>query len=262
MTEEATETNENNQATDSLITEQPSALNFAEGKPDGFPDDFWDAEKKAPAVDKLFNSYTQEKKRAEGLRVKLSKGEYEGKAPENVAEYTLSLSDELRPLVPNDDPLLQVAREAAKAKGMPKEMFDSTFTPIIAKLAELKSAAEKPPSPEEIEAERLAKIEKLGPGGDKVVSALGAFIDQLHKGGTFSQAEAIAAKNMVFDADSARVMNKLRMMAGGRDQVPVEMTVETNSASRSDVETKMAKAMLAGNEAEYTKYSGMLARMQ
>lgn len=247
-------------APDTLITDAPPAVDFTQGKPDGFPDDFWDAEKKAPVVDKLFNAYSQEKKRADGLRVKLSKGEFEGKAPEDIKEYTLTLDDKLKPLVPDDDPLLHVAREAAKAKGMPKEMFDSTFTPIIAKLAELKAQSEaSAPTEEEIAAARQAEIEKLGPTGHRIVESIHGFIKEAQANGTFSESEANAAKRMVFDADTARVMNKLRMMAGGRDQVPVEVPVD-NKASRSDVETKMAKALVEGNEAEYTKFSQMLAR--
>jgi hypothetical protein len=74
---------------------------------------FWDAEKKAPVVEKLFESYAQQKARAEGLRVKLSKGEFEGKAPEDIKEYVLELSDELKPLVPDDDPMMNAAKEAA-----------------------------------------------------------------------------------------------------------------------------------------------------
>lgn len=259
MTEETT-TTETTTSSDSLITDQPAALDFANGRPETFPAEFWDEEKKAPALDRLFNSYTQEKRRAEGLRVKLSKGEFEGKAPEDIKEYTLELSDELKPLVPEGDPLMEAAKLSAKEAGLPKEAFAKFITPIVAKLAELKGNIQEP-TPEEIEADRLAKIEKLGPSGQRIVDNVGAFIKQMQASGTFSEAEAAAAKSMVFDADSARVMNKLRMMAGVKDEVPMDLPVD-GSASRSDIETKMAKAMLDNNEEEYKKYSNLLARMR
>lgn len=245
---------------DTLITPAPAPIDFTQGKPDGFPDEFWDGEKKTAKVDDLFNAWSQEKKRAEGLRVKLSKGEFEGKPPEDIKEYQLELSDELKPLVPEDDPIYNAARQAAKEAGFPKEAFSKFMLPVISKLAELKKDSDTPPSEEEKAAARKAEIDKIGPTGQRVVQAVGTFIDQLKSNGTLSEAEAKAAKNMVFDADSARVMNKLRMMAGGRDQVPIEIPVD-DKASRADIETKMAKAMLDGNEADYNKYSQMLARM-
>lgn len=247
-------------ASDSLITDAKPALDFSLGKPEGFPDEFWDAEKKVPVVDKLFDSYTQQKLRADGLRVKLSKGEFEGKPPEDIKEYVLELSDELKPLVPEDDRLFNTARQAAKDAGLPKEAFAKFMLPIITEMAKAKAEHEAPATPEEIEADRIAKVEKLGPSGHKIVDAVGSFITQLQARGTFSEQEAVAAKNMVFDADSAKVMNKLRMMAGDSSQVPVDVPIESG-ASRQDVETKMAAAMMANNEAEYTKYSNMLSRM-
>ncbi len=248
------------QTNDSLITDAPAAIDFSAGKPEGFPDDFWDADKKSPALDKLYNGYTQEKKRAEGLRQKLSKGEFDGKAPEDIKEYVLELSDELKPLVPDDDPIYNAAKLAAKDAGLPKEAFSKFMLPIITELAKHKSEAEAPPSAEQIEADRLAEVEKLGPSGGKIVEAVGSFIKQLEAGGTFSKEEAEAARLMTFNADSARVMNKLRMMAGGRDQVPIDVPIDSK-ASRMDVESKMSKAMFEGNEADYLKYSSMLSKM-
>lgn len=244
---------------DSLLADQTPALDFSVGKPEGFPDDFWDAEKKAPAVDKLFNSYQQEKRRAEGLRVKLSKGEYEGKAPEDIKEYVLELDDSLKAIVPEGDPLMQAAKEAAKAAGLPKDAFSKFMTPVISKLAEFKAQAETPLSDDEIAEIRKAEISKLGPTGDRIVSAVGSFIAQMEANGTLSKDEAAAARAMATTADAVRVLNKFRSMSGMPDQVPVDMPVGDHS-SLEEIKVKMAKAMMDGNEAEYNKYSLMLAK--
>lgn len=246
-------------ASESLITEQPAGLDFSLGKPEGFPDDFWDAEKKAPSIDKLYNSYAMEKKRAEGLRIKLSKGEFEGKPPEDIKEYAVELSEELKPLVPDGDPMFEAARMGAKEAGMSKEQFGKFMPVVLSKLAELNAAANAPKSPEEQAAERSAEIAKLGPNGSRVVEAVGAFIAQMQAGGTFSESEAKVAKEMAFNADAVKVLNKLRMMAGGNDQVPVDVPVDV-AASRSDISQQMAKAMMAGDEAGYNKFAAMLAK--
>lgn len=244
---------------DSLLNEVNNAVDFTAGKPEGFPDDFWDADKNAPAVDKLYKEFQNRDKIAKDLRVKLSRGEFTGQAPADINEYIVELSDELKPIVPDGDPLFDAARQAAKDAGLPKEAFSKFMTPIISKLAELKAQQDQGPSEAEIEQFRSEEIAKLGPAGTKVVSAVGAFIDQLHSGGTFSDAEAATAKAMANSAEAVKVLNKLRMMSGAPDQVPVEIPVDTK-ASRSDIEAKMAKAFASKNEEEYKKYSAMLTR--
>jgi hypothetical protein len=256
MTEQTTETAE--VAPDSLITPENEAVDFAT-KPEGFPDDFWDAEKNSPNVDKLYKEFQNRDKIAKDLRVKLSKGEFTGKPPEDIAEYTVELAEELKPLVPDDDPLFNAARQAAKDAGLPKEAFAKFMTPVIEKLAEMKQQMEAPLSEEQLQEAKNAEIAKLGQSGHRIVSAVGKYIDTLQASGTFSAAEAKAAKDMATTAEAVRVLNKFRMMSGGQDQVPVDMPVD-DRASKADIESKMAAAMLSQNEAEYNKYAAMLAK--
>lgn len=262
MTEEALAPEAEALPADSLLNDAPSPLDFTSGKPEGFSDEYWDAEKNAANVDKLYKDFQNRDKIAKDLRVKLSKGEYEGKPPENIADYLVEIPDALKESVPNDDPLLQSAREAAKAAGLPKEVFNKFMGPMIAKVAELQAQALdgfKEQTPEEISAARQVEIDKLGPTGNKIVGAVGSFIQQLEAGGTFSPSEAAAVKAALNNAEVVRAFNKLRTMSGGHDQVPIEMPIDER-ASLMDVQDKMAKAMLSGNEAEYLKYSSLLAK--
>jgi len=64
---------------------------------------------------------------------------------------------------------------------------------------------------------------------------------------------------MANSADAVRVLNKLRMLSGGQDQVPIDMPIDMR-ASKADIESKLGAAMLAGNEAEYAKLSNMLQK--
>lgn len=255
MTEEAVVAPE---VTDTLITPETTPIDFA-SKPEGFPDDFWDTDKNSPNVDKLYKEFQNRDKIAKDLRVKLSKGEFTGQPPADINEYTMELTDELKPLVPDDDPLFNAARQAAKDAGLPKESFARFMQPIVAKLAEIKAQQDTPLTAEEIQVQRDAEISKLGPSGPRIVQAVGSFIDKLQAGGTFSEAEAKVAKQMANSADAVRVLNKLRMMGGGQDQVPLDMPID-DRASKADIEGKMAAAMMSGNEAEYNKYAAMLSK--
>lgn len=262
MTEEVAEQNtetETKPADNSLLSDTPEPLDFTNGRPETFPEDFWDGEKNSPDINKLFLSYDQEKRRAEGLRVKLSKGEFEGKAPKDVSEYALELSDELKAIAPDDDPLIASAKEAALAAGMPKEAFGKFMMPMIQKVAELAKQANEPPSEEEIKAAKAEELAKLGSNGKVVVQAVNGFIESLTASGKFSAKEAETLKEMVKTADSVRVLNKFRMMVNG-NSVPVDLPV-TDSTSRDEIAAKMAKAALSGDEIGYNKYAKQLHEM-
>jgi hypothetical protein len=241
---------------DSLLVDAPKALDFAQGRPEEFPEEFWDAEKATVDANKLAAAWQQEKKRAEGLRVKLSKGEFEGKAPADVSEYKLELSDELKAIAPDDDRLMAKAREAAKEAGLPKEAFSKMMLPLIQEVAALQAELTKPPSQEEIQAAKTAELEKLGPNGAAVVQAVNSYIDSLTTTGKFSQAEAAVIRSMATSAESIKVLNKFRMMTNP-SSVPVNLPV-TDTSSREEISNKMAKAALAGDEIEYKKYSKLL----
>lgn len=261
MTEAATETTQepvtqDAKPSDSLL-ESVATMDFSVGKPENFPAEFWNEEAKAPDIDKLFNAHQAEKKRAEGLRAKLSRGEFDGKAPDDVKEYTLELSDELKPLVPDNDPIMETLRLSAKEAGMPKEMFSKLLAPAIAKLAEIKAGIEKEPTEEEIAEARSAEIAKLGEGGHKIIGAVKGFVDQLEAEGLFSKEEALTARSMANNADAVRVFNKLRTLSSIGNNVPLDIPL-SQQASRSDIEREVAKALASGNEADYNKYSAML----
>lgn len=242
---------------DSLLSATATgSLDFTAGKPADFPDDYWDAEKNTPNVERLYNDFKNRDKIAKDLRVKLSRGEFESKPPEDINEYVVELTDAIKA----DDPLLTAAKQAAKEAGLPKEAFSKFMQPVIAKVLELAQAQSAEPSEEEIAEIRNAEIAKLGPTGHKIVSAVGAHIDSLTKGGTFSESEASALKASLTNVEVVRAYNKLRMLTGGQDQVPLEMPIDVR-ASRMDIEQKLGEAMRTGNEAEYLKYSSMLAKM-
>lgn len=257
--EEEKKTETVSEKSDSLITDD-KGFDFSDGRPEDFPEEFWDAEGNKPNINELFKAYDQNKRRADGLRVKLSKGEFEGKAPEDIAEYKLELPEDIKTLVPADDPLLTAAKNAAKESGIPVELFSKFVTPIVNEMYTNFMEANKEPTADEIEADRQVEIEKLGPGGNRIVSAVGAYINEMRSTGILSEAEAKTAREMAYSADAVRVLNKLRI-SSGRSNIPVEVPIDEKS-SLNDLERKLATAINAGNESDAAKYTAQINKIK
>lgn len=249
MTEEST-TTETTETTSLLDAVQPENI-FANGKPEGLPDDFWDAEKKAPVAEKLYEAYNHEKNRAEGLRKKLSKGEFEGGAPEDIKEYVVELDEAMKVIVPDNDPLFEAARESAKAAGLPKEAFAKFMGPIIAKIAEMQP---KEPTAEEQAAYRAAELEKLGPSGLKVAANVKAFIGELQSKGVLMAEDVKAVQSMITDADQLRAFNRIRAAMTNTQGVPSQPQISSQSGpSKAELEAALVAAATARDEAKYNE---------
>lgn len=242
----------------SLLDAVQSSDIFSKGKPEGFPDDFWDAEKNAPVAEKLYEAYNHEKNRAEGLRKKLSKGEFEGQAPEDAKEYVLELDDKLKPIVPENDPLFEAAREAAKQAGLPKDKFQKFMQPIIEKIAELQP---KEPTAEEIAAYRAQELEKLGPSGLKIAANVKAFVGELQAKGILMEEDVKAVQGMITTADSLRAWNRIRAAMGNTQDVPVGNDMLDTKASRVELEKQLAAAAAARDEDTYNAIAAKLVKL-
>lgn len=251
MTEETTavESTETATVSESLLDAVQSSNIFANGKPEGFPDDFWDADKNAPVTEKLYEAYTHEKNRAEGLRKKLSKGEFEGGAPEDIKEYVVELDDNLKTIVPDGDPLFEAAREAAKQAGLPKDAFAKFVKPVIAKIAEL---APKEPTAEEVQAYKAAELEKLGPSGLKVAANVKAFIGELEAKGVLLADDVKAVQGMITNADQLRAFNRIRNAMTNTQDVPSQPQISGQSGpSKAELEAALVAAANARDEEKY-----------
>lgn len=249
MTEEATTITAEPPANDSLLDVVQSANIFANGKPEGFPDDFWDAEKKTPVAEKLYEAYNHEKNRAEGLRKKLSKGEFEGGAPEDVKDYVVEMDEAMKAIVPDGDPLFEAAREAAKQAGLPKEAFAKFMGPVLAKLAEL---SPKEPTAEEMATYKAAELEKLGPSGLKVAANVKAFIGELEAKGVLMADDVKAVQGMITNADQLRAFNRIRNAMTNTQDVPSQPQISNQSGpSKAELEAALVAASNARDEDKY-----------
>lgn len=254
-------------ASDSLLdtpeanSPDPSALDFSKGKPEGFPDDFWDAEKNAPKVQDLYSKYQEAEQRAKGLRDKLAKGAQN--APKDPKEYEVKLSDEVAKVIKSDDPMIEEARKVAHKYGLSKE----TFNGFMAEMAEFvaKAAGQQPAQdPEALKAEAEAykseQLAKLGETGPQIVRAVAAWGSELAAQGYFTEADHKAFKDMAYSAESVRVLNLLRSMVGGGKEVP--MAPASDGLSRAELEAELVKAFTSGDEAKYNEIERKIGSMR
>lgn len=248
MTEEAIVTAEV-PASESLLDAVQTENVFSKGKPEGLSDEFWDTEKNAPVAEKLYEAYNHEKNRAEGLRKKLSKGEFEGGAPEDIKEYVVELDDAMKAIVPDGDPLFEAAREAAKQAGLPKEAFAKFMGPVIAKIAEMQP---KEPTAEELAAHKASEIEKLGPSGLKVAANVKAFVGELEARGVLLPDDVKAVQSMITNADQLRAFNRIRNAMTNTQDVPSQPQLSNQSGpSKAELETALIAAANARDEEKY-----------
>lgn len=259
MTEETTtEATETMQQSESLLDAVQDVGNFANGKPENMPPEFWDEEKKAPVAEKIFEAYTQAQARADGLRKKLSKGEFEGGAPEDINEYVVELAEEHKAIVPEGDPLFDAARQAAKDAGVPKEVFAKFMQPIIAKIAEMQPSE---PTAEDIAAYRAAELEKIGPAGLRVAANVKAFVAELETKGVLLPEDVKTVQGMITNAGQLRAWNRIRAYMGNTQDVPTGEDFVNNQASKAELERQLIVAAEARDEAKYNQISMQLRKL-
>lgn len=242
---------------DSLLDiDGDDAIDFSSGKPEGFPDDLWDAEANTPKVDMLYQRMQEAENRAKGLRDKLAKGA--GKAPKDAAEYEFFVPDDLKDFIPDNDPVLEKARAVAFKSGMPKELAEAFIGEMIAEIGQMRSEAGPQEPTEEEKAEyRKAEFAKIGANAQQVVRAVAAWGNELYQTGQFSESELQAFKDMAFTGEAVKVMNKLRALAGGGKTIPTTPT-DDGLPSDSEIVDMLSKAYKAGDITEIGKVEKLL----
>jgi len=229
-----------------------------EDKPEGFPDEFWDADNNAVNPQALFNEVKKQEKIAKDLRAKMGKGEH--KAPEKATDYKLELPEELQELVPADDPLIAKAQERAHELGMSQENFQSFISEMIGDMAEIAADAADPNS-EAAEAARAEyvqdQIKQIGPNGAQVLRAVESWGKELVAEGTISEADAQTLKDEgLVSAKMVQLFNRLRSRMGGAD-IPLA-PVDDGLPPDSEIADMLDKAYSSKDEAKIRKAEEML----
>jgi hypothetical protein len=239
---------------DSLLT-APTGLDFSQGKPEEFPAEFWNEEGKAVNIDALYDAFKNRDKIAKDLREKIGRKQFDNAPPKDINEYTIELKEDLKDLLPADDPIIAKAKEVAKEAGLPKEAFAKFMTPMVEAVLAMRQDV-KPPSPEEIAEAKNAELAKIGPNGKQMAQAVNGWLASLEKQGVLTKETLAAAQSMVYNAETLKVMNTLRSMVAPSGP-PIALPISQDS-SRAEIEAKMVEAAAKRDEATYNKYAAML----
>jgi hypothetical protein len=228
-------------------------VDFSKGKPEGFPDDAWDAKENKPKADVLFNQLKAAEKRAADLRAKLGKGDH--KPPKEAKEYTFKPTEKgAKAFKDGDmskDPVVAAVAPIALKHGLSKEQyagFMADMTDVLVDMAE-KSGSESPAelSDEEKAEIRKAEYAKIGTNAVQVIKSVESWGRELKASGQFSEAELAAFKSMAMTGEQVRVLNKLRAMAGGGNALPMDFS-DDGLPSDNEIAELQAKVKTAEDQ--------------
>jgi len=235
------------------------AFDFSTGdKPEGFPDEFWDAESKNPKIQDLFDGLKKNEKIAQDLRAKMGKGDH--KAPKEATDYKFEASEKAAELIPADDPLVGAAQEIAHKHGMSQEMFSSFMAEMTDRMVDLQGEAAPAVEPTEAEiAEvRQAEYAKIGENAPAVIRAVESWIHEQKSMGLFSEQDVEIVKSMSTTGDQIRVLNKLRTLTGGNN-IPMD-SVGDGLQSDMEIAEIIDKAYSSGDQESVRKAEELLDR--
>lgn len=240
-------------------------FDFTKGeKPEGFPDEYWDAEKNGVNAQALWDSVQKQEKIAKDLRAKMGKGEH--KPPEKADQYKFDPSEKAAEFIKDDDPLVAAAKEIAHKHGLSQDQYAGFMAEISDRMVDIANEMGDPENATEeqkaaSEAERAAyikkEIEAIGPNGPQVLRAVQSWGREMLADGTFSEADVQTLESQALvSADMVKLFNRIRSRMGG-GEIP-GTTFDDGLPPDQEIAEKMNNlyeaAKKSGNSAEYDKY--------
>jgi hypothetical protein len=220
---------------------KPAPPKPAAQRPEGLPDQFWDAEKGEVRLAELIKSQTD-------LRRIVSRGEH--KPPPTPDDYKLPTADTIpADLIKPDDPLWKVTTAAAHARGFSQADLEALAKPFLATLAELTKDA-RPLSPEQAKAAQeqamAAEMAKLGQQGPAMVRGVDTWLKGLAAKQVLT-AEELNSLRAIGTADGVRALAKLRELAGERS-LGINAGAAPEIGSEEDARALLRQGFAAGGE--------------
>lgn len=189
-------------------------------RPEGLPDELWNAEAKDINKAALLEAYQKEQKRVLDLRKTISKGI--PKAPEKVEDYKLELEEDVKAFAPEGDPAVKVFTDVAHKHGLSQEQYKGVMNDYLkglkaAGLAEPKTVE----TPEQKESREAAEVKdflaqeekKLGDDGVRTLNEISSIVSDGFKNGSLNKDDLEAFKNAAFDANGVRFLKKFMTVA-------------------------------------------------
>nr|DAU13502.1 MAG TPA: hypothetical protein [Caudoviricetes sp.] len=192
-------------------------------KPEGFPDKYWDADKKGVNAQAIFDDLTTAEKRASDLRAKMGKGAH--KPPEKPEGYAFKPSDKAAPFIKDGDPLVAASQKIAHKYGLSQEAYSGFMADMVEQMATMagEMADENSPANEEARKTYIAEqIKAIGPNGPQVLRAVQSWGRELVADGTLSEADVETLEQEgLTSAKMVQLFNRLRSRMGG-GEVPMQ----------------------------------------
>ena len=224
------------------------SFDFSTGEmPEGFPEEFWDAENNKVNEQALFDGLKKQEKIAKDLRAKMGKGEH--KAPESADQYTFEPSESVAEFIDEGDPLVAAAKEIAHKHGLSQEQYAGFMSEISDKMVEVANEMGEEGSPmnEEAKAEYIRdQIRQIGPNGPQVLRAVQSWGNELLAEGTFSEEDVqTMTEEGLVSAKMVQMFNRLRARMGGTD-VPHD-TFDDGLPPDTEIAEMLDKAYISGD---------------
>jgi len=245
---------------DGLEDGEGQTFDFTTGeKPEGFPDEYWDAESNTVNAQALFEGMQKQEKIAKDLRAKMGKGAH--KPPEKAEQYTFEPSEKSAQFIEENDPLVAAAKEVAHKHGLSQEQYEGFMAEMSDRMvdisAELGEGAGEL-SEEQRQAYVKEQIKAIGPNGPQVVRAVSSFVQGLGASGRISEGAAKhMTENFMSSADDVKALNELRAALGEGDSIPHDTFddgLPPDAAIAEKLNDMSIKAKESGNHQEYMNY--------
>lgn len=174
-------------------------------KPEGIPDELWDATAKDVNKTALIEAYKAKEKQYLDVRKVISKGAQN--VPEKVEGYKLELEQSIAKFAPEGDPAIEVARAAALEAGLSIDQFNKFVGKYLGGLNEKQMIAEPvvPLTPEQEAAESKkyfdGEMEKMGDSGKKYFEEYNTMMREGLARGSFTARHTEIYKDVMRSAD-------------------------------------------------------------
>lgn len=196
-------------------------------KPEGLPDELWDAENNMLIEDKVLAELNKQTKMAADFRKKISKG-LKADMPEKAEGYIFEPDKDISNLKIGEDEqgkkTLETAKQAAFKSGIGQSQFNDFVNNYFKNLLDA-GIIKKPLSEAEAELEHQKFIKeqkaKLGDNADKIITGTVQWIDRNYKTGIFNESQKdILTKFADQNAENVKILDLLRKMTG-EPEIPI-----------------------------------------
>jgi len=244
---------------DALEDGEGTAFDFSTGeKPEGFPDEYWDAEAKGPNAQALFEAVQKQEKIAKDLRAKMGKGSH--KPPEKPEQYSFKPSEKAAEHIKDGDPLVAAAQKIAHKHGLSQQQYEGFMAEISDSMVDIAAQMGDESSPANEEARKAyiqEQIKAIGPNGPQVLRAVQSWANELKADGVFNEDDVDTMVNEgLTSAKMVQMFNRLRSRMGG-SSVPMD-TIDDGLPPDSEIADMIDKAYESKDAVKIRKAEQML----